>query len=773
MEYYPIVLLVLLFIALPIIAVVRSFRLSRRISDLESRTESQGRISEGVRELTVRVFALEERFRVLQARTAAAAPPTSAPETEAPRAGAPEVPVTPEPVAAKPGAVEAAPAQSEPESVAAYASSEPLLFASYGPPPTTSEAPEAEAGAEAPRDLETNIGLIWINRVAAVTLILAAAFFFKYAVDNQWIGETGRIVLGVIAGFAALGGGEWAWRRGHRAYAQGVTALGIAVLYLSFYAAFAFYHLPATPQSVAFALMALTAAMGGALAMRYDAAVISVLAMLGGYLTPVLLSTSEDRPWVLFSYILLLDLGALAVGRAKQWRHLAPLAMTGTSLLYMAWFGEHFNPSKQLVATVFALVYYALFALLESKVLMALAQILASAALLAIGAAVGPGESWVLSNGWVFVGLAAAGVAVGERHRWPDLTRVTMLSFWFGFGLWQGASLPRPHPGMVAPAAIAGFALFLGYLAWRIIVRREKAGVDALAMMALNAAVAFGVVYHQLDTSYHAWLGLAAAGFAGIHLLVAAQIWNRSEEGEERDTTPVLLLLGVALAFLTLAVPLQFSQYRITIAWALEGAALAWIGRRAGARRLSQSALVVFGLTLIRLLTLDAWIYGNGSQYDLLANARFLTFAVAAASLWLSVQWLDDQREKLAAYIAGHFVLLWTLVMEVVGQAERSVQADKVFSVGSVSVSVLIAAYGVILIGAFVLGRFTVNRLLGLILLGGVVLKLYLHDVWVLERIYRVVAFGFLGILLLLTSFLYSRYRTKIGDWWKDDTGPG
>jgi len=36
----------------------------------------------------------------------------------------------------------------------------------------------------------------------------------------------------------------------------------------------------------------------------------------------------------------------------------------------------------------------------------------------------------------------------------------------------------------------------------------------------------------------------------------------------------------------------------------------------------------------------------------------------------------------------------------------------------------------VILIGAVVLGRFAVNRLLGLILLGGVVLKLYLSDVW-------------------------------------------
>jgi hypothetical protein len=134
------------------------------------------------------------------------------------------------------------------------------------------------------------------------------------------------------------------------------------------------------------------------------------------------------------------------------------------------------------------------------------------------------------------------------------------------------------------------------------------------------------------------------------------------------------------------------------------------------------------------------------------------------------VQKLDDKQEKLAVYVAGHFVLVWALVMEVVGQVERSTAPDKLFSVSSVSVTVLIAAYGVVLIGAFVLGRFAVNRLLGLLLLAGVVVKLYLSDVWVLDRIYRVIAFGFLGILLLLTSFLYSRYRTKIDDWWKDDS---
>jgi hypothetical protein len=777
MQFVSIFFPALIFIALPVLAIVWAFRLNRRVNDIAMKAALEPRENQALQQLTARVYALEKQIATLLARdektpmpegpsglTAEAETPHPAlPETapDAMPARAPIVPVD----SGAPPASEAAPV-AQASATAEESGASAVLDAS---------ATSGNGSSGAPREFETNIGLAWINRIAAVTLIFAAAFFFKYAVDNQWIGETGRVVLGVIAGFAALGCGEWAWRRDHRVYAQGVTALGIAILYLAFYAAFAFYRLPSVPQSLAFCLMVLTTAMGGALAMRYNAAAISALALLGGFLTPVLLSTGEDRPWVLFGYILLLDLGTLAVARAKRWRHLAPLALAGTSILYCVWFAGNFEPGEQVVATTFALVYYALFVLVESEAIVVLAQLLANLALLAIANELGTGGSWLLSNGWTFVAVAAAGIVVSESRRRPVLTRAAAAIFWLCLAIWQ-SDIGGPFPSRVVPAALAGFALFLGYQAWRVASRRERAKADALALLAVNAAAAFGVLYYQLNSAYHAWLGLTAAAFAAVHLLAAAWIWEGMgsvEDEAARDKVPVLLLLGVALSFLTLAAPIQFSAYRITMAWALEAAALVWIARRSGSVWLRHGAMLVFVLAFFRLMALDAWIFATGSQYNLIANARFLTFAVVAASLWLSVPWLQDKEETLIAYVGGHAVLLWSLVMEVLGQAQRSAPPDKIFSVGTVSVSVLIAAYGVILIGAFVLGRFALNRWLGLIALGFVVLKLYLSDVWVLERIYRVVAFGLLGILLLLTSFLYSRYRTKIGDWWNVDSEAG
>ncbi len=82
------------------------------------------------------------------------------------------------------------------------------------------------------------------------------------------------------------------------------------------------------------------------------------------------------------------------------------------------------------------------------------------------------------------------------------------------------------------------------------------------------------------------------------------------------------------------------------------------------------------------------------------------------------------------------------------------------------------AVYGLALVISGVLWRFPLNRLLGLGLLAIVVAKLYLADVWSMERLHRILAFGALGVLLLTTSFFYSRFRSKIEDWIKNDESP-
>ncbi len=108
-----------------------------------------------------------------------------------------------------------------------------------------------------PRGFETAFGLTWISRIGVLTVVLALAFFFEYAFENHWITEWGRILLGVGCGAISLFFGERLWHGAQRTFAQALTAAGVAFLYLSFWAAFALYHLIAQP--LAFALMLLAA----------------------------------------------------------------------------------------------------------------------------------------------------------------------------------------------------------------------------------------------------------------------------------------------------------------------------------------------------------------------------------------------------------------------------------------------------------------------------------------------------------------------------------
>src|SRR5260370_11270505 len=217
---------------------------------------------------------------------------------------------------------------------------EPLTIAAEtaAPPPPDPEPVPVAAETAAPPPLppppglETNIGLTIVNRIGAITLVLGIAFGFKWAVDNQIIGPAGRVELGVLAGFVTLGLADWLWHRGQRIFAEGITATGVGILYLALYASFGLYHL--VPQSFAFVCMCSVTLGTVALALRYESVAIAALGLLGGYLTPLMLSTGEDHPWFLFSYILLLDAGAIVLARARNWGLVDVLSVVAAWPLY-------------------------------------------------------------------------------------------------------------------------------------------------------------------------------------------------------------------------------------------------------------------------------------------------------------------------------------------------------------------------------------------------------------------------------------------------------
>lgn len=212
------------------------------------------------------------------------------------------------------------------------------------PPPKPEITPPPISAVKREWNVETLIGGNWLNRIGVVLVLFGVAFFLKYAFDNRWIGETGRVILGFIAGLVFLGLGEWYQNKGYRWFSQGLTGGGIALLYLSIYAAFSFYSL--IPQMPAFVFMMLVTAASIALAVRYNALTIAVLASLGGFLTPFLLSTGVDNQVALFTYVLFLNLGVLGVAYFKNWHVLNYQNFILTVIVFAAWVERFYKPEK-------------------------------------------------------------------------------------------------------------------------------------------------------------------------------------------------------------------------------------------------------------------------------------------------------------------------------------------------------------------------------------------------------------------------------------------
>ena len=586
--------------------------------------------------------------------------------------------------------------------------------------------PEHQAAVPDPVSLETTFGLNWINRIAVFTLLLGAAFLFKYGVDNDWFGPGARAALGVSAAVTALLAGHLLWRRGETVFAQGIVGLGLALFYLSIYAAAVLYHL--LPQSLAFAAMCGVTAGAAGLALLYNSQAVAVIALIGGYMTPPALSTGEDHPWILFGYVFLLNLGSLVLARKRHWRAVEPIAAAGTVLLYSAWFGRWFGDTSRTVATVFAFAFYAQFSAATLPELWAVFQLAASVALALI---------WRdhAQFAWWNVLLAAGGLANASWRSSTAAPLWTLACYWLPFWIWYGSDASYAAVSLV-------FAIFF---AW------TSARPAGLALIPANAAIYFAASYTLLNPSYHPYIGLLAAAIGGVHVMLA----RRFESSKEAQT----LTLGVALAFVTLAVPIQFAGFRVTIAWALEGAALAWLSARFPGTLLRLSCVAVLTLAVIRLLVFDVFVYSRSAEYSTLLNARFLTFAAATAALWLTARFLAPGLDAAVAYIAGNAVLLFGLGLEIGGWVSRNIVPEDQSGVQIIAISVMLTVYAVILVVIGVQTQAAIHRILGLALVALVVAKLYLVDVWVLGRLFRITAFLALGVLLLALSYLYSRLK--------------
>src|SRR5271163_5297503 len=192
--------------------------------------------------LLSRMYSLEQRLAAFE-MTLSSAPLAPAP---APAATPSPNPATVAPRLTPPTAYPPPPAEPL----------KPREASSATPPVSVFAAPPLRASTSrgsSPHDLESLIGGRWLNRIGILAILVGISFFLKYAFDNNWIGPSGRVTIGILLGAAMFPWSQWLLSRGYSYFSEGIAALGAAVLYLSIWAGCQYY--PLFSRDVGFAAM--------------------------------------------------------------------------------------------------------------------------------------------------------------------------------------------------------------------------------------------------------------------------------------------------------------------------------------------------------------------------------------------------------------------------------------------------------------------------------------------------------------------------------------
>lgn len=656
-------------------------------------------------------------------------PSTAPPPRSTPVAPpAPEPPVHPWSKAETPETRETHPWMNEPSAPRPYSTRK--ATAPYGLDLLV-EKPAAANGAERAgttrepkrRDLETAIGGRWFNWIGIIAVTLGVAFFLKFAFDKQWIGPSARISLSAIVGVVLLYVGERLQKSGLKAYAYVLSGGGILILYISDYAAYNFYQL--IEQPLAFLLMAVITATAVLLSVRQNALPVAILGLVGGFMTPLLLSTGVDNEVGLFTYIALLDAGVLGVAYFNRWRSLDFLSFAGTVAITVGWALRFFEPGKVWTTLVFLSIFFLLYSLLAL-----FHNVLPNRPTRWFDVAL------AIANATFYFGLSYLMLTeAGFDHTTPAI-QALLVSIFFSqlfYMTWRWSPDDRLLRYSYVGAAVTFLTIAVAIqleLHWVTIAWAVEAlmltwvGLRSGERAARHAAIAVFCVAvghwffwdmtqfaYGVDPSFIPLLNRRALSSAVLVGAVATAAWLYKRAGEldesERWTVKTLFVLmgnAVALTLLSLDLNDYFNarlaqgaaapadlrgpienarQFSISTLWTLYAATTLALGVLRRSALLRWGGLLLLLAAIGKVVAFDSAFYAAWWHFPVL-NLTFVTYALLVAALAFAA-WLygrtpvadDDERTWMRPVLIGaaNVLALAALSLEVLGYYDRLLTA--------------------------------------------------------------------------------------------------
>lgn len=651
----------------------------------------------------------------------------------------------------------------------------------------------------------------WLLRLGVLAVVVGIGFFIKYQIDRDLLGPQARVGLSIVAGVVMLAGGLRLLGKQYHLMGQGLIGMGLATLYFSVFASVALFHL--VDVIPGFVLMALITCGAGVMAVRLNSMLIAILGILGGYGTPIMLSTGTANFPGLYSYLLLLGAGILGIACQKHWPLLNYLGMIGTYGLGLAAIDKFYTTADFPVVMPFLAAFFVLYStvififqvanrerasLLELLGLFANAGVFFAAGYHLIDGVYG--RAWVAALTLAMALFYVLHIYVFLERRLQD--RGLLLGFTALAAFFLTVTLPL----ILSPAWItASWAVQALIMLW------ISGKLDSQFLRLLSYAVYLLVLYRFCALDLHrqfaagppaglpwtdylplvgerlAMFGVPIGAIAGAWKLLrqpgakASLALDRANDVRawvgERWMAQAFVGLSVLMLFVYLQMELDRTCGFLFPPWRLTSLTLVWVGLGAGVLTLCRTAkglalpallaAVVAGL-LVKLVVFDlaAWnpVYENmcygGAYSGLDALVRFADLGMIIAFLGVAHSTLRgrDSARAVAVMAAGAcLVLLFVYLTLELNTALAHYKPG--FRAGAVSI--LWSLFALALVFAGIRKAARALRYPGLLLFGVGVGKIFFSDLASLDPTYRIAAFIVLGLVLLTGSFVYLKYRQR------------
>ena len=655
--------------------------------------------------------------------------------------------------------------------------------------------------------VEKLLATTWLLRCGILVILFTSAFLLKLSIDRGILAPSGRVALSYLAGAGVLWAGlSRRMRQRYWSMAQALCGISLGIFYFSSFAMTSMYHL--VPATIGGAVMCLTTVTAGVLADRLNSISVAMVAMIGGYATPLLLNTGVKNFPGLAAYLVLLGVGVLWLASRRNWLQLSWLAMLFTYGIFALAINAHYAQTDFAVCQISLVLFFVLFS--TTVFIHNVRRSVPATALEIFGllgnSAIFFGLSWgaiatVNQGDKIFfapltLGLAAyylSHAAILSRRR-DAVLRTLLLIFCALSGFYLALTFPVVLSGKWLAAAWSMQAFMMLWLGHRMESKLLKNCAWILYALTLGhlACCDFWLYETVADSPEGTfWAGVVSRVFQYLvpvaSLAGAARLTMRSNDGQAvpvPEDSPLADLgvnsLGelVVGGLLGLAFVVSFLFLRLEIGaglrgnrlYCLTGINLVWVGGCLAALAMLRKrlagwwqiflAILLGGIILRGIIDFCNpvfWRWGApqflwGHCFGALANTAILVmgFVVCARKM---PQGRLERILELTSRIAWPILLFVHLTRE-----WGMIIKYKLPGLTGGGISVLWAIFAFVLVFRGLKKANRCLRYLGLGLFTVVVCKVFLFDMSHLDALYRVMAFFAAGVLLMGAAFVYLKF---------------